>query len=99
MKTLKELKENRSEIQTKVEALVNAAATSELTAEQKIDWANLQAQISTMDGDIIIAEQVEEESKNIAKRKLASGASGASALPGATQDNASEEKEILDMAK
>lgn len=96
MKTLKELKENRSEIQTKVEALVTAAATSELTAEQKTDWANLQAQISTIDGDITIAEQMEEEAKKIAKRKLTSGAS---ALPGATQDNASEEKEIMDMAK
>jgi len=96
MKNLKELKESRAEIQTKVEALIAVGEKSELTAEQKTDWKNFQSQIEAIDADIVIAEQMEAEAKKIAARKIASGAS---ALPGPTQDGDSEYKELLSLSK
>lgn len=95
MKTLKELKESRVEVEDKIEALVKTAEKAELTKEQKDEWAAFQTQMSGIDGDIKIAEQMEEASKKIAARKIAAKP----ALPGAPQDNASEEKEIEAMAK
>lgn len=91
MKTVKDLKDNRVEAEDKIATLVTVAEKSELSAEQKTEWANMKAQIASIDADLVLATEIEEEGKKIAKRKLASGAS---ALPGPTQDNAAEDKEL-----
>lgn len=96
MKTLKDLKDSRVEIEDKIEALVKAAEKAELTKEQKTEWADLKVQISAIDADIKLAEELEEEGKKIAKRKISSGTS---ALPGAPQDNKAENDELEAVAK
>lgn len=95
MKTVKDLNDSRVEVEDKIEALVKAAEKSELTAEQKTEWAILKAEISSIDGEIKLATELEEESKKIAKRKIAAKA----ALPGAPQDNKSENDELEKVAK
>lgn len=95
MKKLKELKESRVEVENKIEALVSIAEKAGLTKDQKTEWETLKTELSEIDSDIKIAEEVEEKSKEIAKRKLASAPN----IPGAPQDNASEQKELEATAK
>src|SRR6185503_12175424 len=95
MKKLKELKESRVEVENKIEALVSAAEKANLTKEQKAEWEALKIELSEIDSDIKVAEEIEEKSKEIAKRKL----TAAPNIPGAPQDNASEHKELEATAK
>lgn len=96
MKTLKQLKEERVEAENKIEALVKAAETGDLTADQKSQFDALEKEIENLDGEIKRAESIEARSKAIAKSKLVSEAA---ALPGAPQDDESEIKELNKISK
>lgn len=89
MKTVKELTEARVEIEDKIEVLVSAAEKAELTAEQKASWKSLQDEITAIDEDLAIAKGIENRNKAKAAAKIS-----ARTIPGAPQDNASENKEL-----
>lgn len=95
MKTVKQLTEERVEIEDKIEALVKAAEKSELTKEQKDEWTSYKSKISEIDADLILAQELEDEAKKIATRKLATQRT----IPGAPQDNKSEDDELESIAK
>lgn len=87
---LKELQERRVEKENAIEALVNVSKTSTLSDEQKASFNALEVEISKIDADIATATAMEAREKEIAKRKLSSQRN----IPGAPQDNASENKEL-----
>lgn len=89
MDKLKQLREERAEKETKLDALVKEAETKALTAEQKKSFEDLEAEIAQIDKDIEFQEKLEKRKKEAAKAKI-----GAAALPGAPQDDASEIKEM-----
>lgn len=90
MKTVKQLTEERVEIEDKIETLVKAAEKAELTKEQKDQWAQLKSDIEAIDKDLKLAQEIEDEGKKIASRKLATSRS----IPGAPQDDEAEIKEM-----
>lgn len=92
---LKALNEQRAEIEGKIESLVETAKKSALSAEQKTEFDTLRSQLEEVEKDIERAEDMEK----ISARKAAAKPSASAAAVGAPQDNASEEKEIEDMAK
>lgn len=93
MKTVKQLTEERVEIEDKIEALVNAAAKAELTKEQKTEWESLKSDIEAIDKDLKLAKELEDAAKKIASKKL-----NERAVRGAEQDDMSEVKELNKIA-
>lgn len=91
MSKLKGLEEARVEKQDKLDALVKAAESKELTAEQKTEFDNLETEIKSLDADIEREKKMEDMRKKQAKQKF--DAQAASAV-GAPQDNESEVKEM-----
>lgn len=91
MDILKKKKEDRAEKKEQYHALVKAAESGELTKEQKTQEETLFAEIEAMDKDIAQLERLEKGKKSAAKETM-------NALPGPTQDNASEEKELREIA-
>ena len=87
---LKKLIEDRVEKEDALSALLKDAETKELTAEQRTQFDNLEADIKTIDANIEFEKKVEARKKDIAKVKFAAEASAV----GAVQDDASEIKEL-----
>lgn len=94
MPNLKELNELRAEKETKFSALVEKAKTATLAEADQTELDSLQKEIEGLDAQISNAEKVEATAKKIAERNL----SKSSNIPGAPQDNASEEKELRQLA-
>lgn len=95
MDKLKKLREDRVEKEEALSALVKAAETSTLTAEQRTQFETLESDISAIDKDIAFEEKLEARKKATASAKLNSDPSAV----GAPQDNEMEYKELLSMAK
>lgn len=95
MKTVKQLTEERVEIEDKIETLVKAAEKAELTKEQKDQWTQLKSEIESIDKDLKLAQEIEDEGKKIASRKLATTRT----IPGAPQDHEAEIKEMNNISK
>ncbi len=95
MKTVLELTQERAEAMDKLDALVSAAKTSELSKEQKIEFDSLEAKIEEFDKDIKRAESIEK----LAKKKAESKISAENRAVGDAQDNAAEEKELEKVAR
>lgn len=93
---LKEKREERAEKQKSLNALVDKAEREKLTADEKKQFDTLEADIEALDKDIKRLEKIEEIAQKNAKREMESGRG---ALPGTPQDNASEDKELLAIAK
>lgn len=87
---LKQLQEDRVEKFDALSALVKAAETKELNAEQKKQFEALEAEIAKIDTDIAFEEKIEARKKEIAKGKMESE----NRAVGAPQDNKSEIKEM-----
>jgi HK97 family phage major capsid protein len=90
MDKLKQLREERAEKETKLDALVKEAETKALTAEQKKSFEDIEAEIAQLDKDIAFEEKLEKRKKEAAKEKINASASAV----GAPQDDASEVKEM-----
>lgn len=95
MKTSKQLKEERVELEDKLDALGEAAKKSALTAEQKTEFDSTVEKIEELDKDIARTEKIEAREKSKASQKLNEQA----AAVGAVQDNASEVKEMNKISK
>jgi len=91
----KELLEKRAEKVSAFEALTEEAKTKTLTEDQKKQLNTLTSELAKLDEDIAAEEAIEERKKKIASSKMNSSSN----IPGAPQDNASEEKEMLQIAK
>lgn len=91
MKTLKQLNEDRVETDDKILALVEIAKKAALTKEQKSEFDALEAVSEELKIEIKRMESMEKKSMEIAESRMKSTAR---TLPGAPQDNASEDKEL-----
>jgi HK97 family phage major capsid protein len=97
MANLKQLIEERGEKEKKLDALAKEAETKTLTAEQKKEFDDLEAEVANLDKDIAFEQKAENRRKNIAKDKIDAG-NGAAAV-GPVQDDASELKEMNKIGK
>lgn len=84
MKKLKLLLENRADKEKAFEALVELAKGRELTDAEIKQLSDIEAELKTLDEEVEKLEAIENRTKKIAKR----------VLPGAPQDNASENREL-----
>lgn len=91
MDKLKAKKEERVEKEDILLALTKAAESAELSKEQKAQFDATEKEIEEIDADIARLEKMEKLSKVKAKGEMAA--------IGATQDNASEDKELLKIGK
>lgn len=88
MNKLKLLLEQRADKENAFEALVNLAKGREMTEAEIKQLDDLEKEIEDLDKQIEPLRKIEARSKKLAAAKAAA------ALPGAPQDNASEEKEF-----
>lgn len=96
MDTLKLKKEERIEQEDAMVALVNKAKEKALTEAEMKQLEDIKDVIEKLDNEIEVLEEAEAKAKEITKRWAKKDAT---ALPGAPQDNASEEKELASIAK
>lgn len=92
---LKSKLEDRAEKEKAFEALVAKAEKSVLSEDENANLVKLESEITALDGEIKTFEAIENRKKAIAAKKFATEASAV----GATQDNASEDREIEKIAK
>lgn len=95
MNKLKQLREDRVEKEDALSALVNEAETKSLSAEQRKQFDDLEAEIAKIDADIAFEEKMEK----IRKEKASAKISSESRAVGAPQDDASEIKEMNKISK
>jgi HK97 family phage major capsid protein len=92
MDTLKMKKEDRVSKEDLYVALVNKAKEKALDEAEMKQLETLEGEIAKLDADIASLERAEQKAMDIAKRQ------SKSFVPGAPQDNASEEKELGKLA-
>lgn len=93
MKTLKQLQEERVELENEFESLVSAAEKTPLTEDQKKRLDAIEAELSGMEKEIERLTAIENRNKQIAKRKMETEQRAV----GAPQDDVSEVKEMNKM--
>ncbi|HMJ67593.1 MAG TPA: phage major capsid protein [Cyclobacteriaceae bacterium] len=92
---LKEKREERADKEKSLNLLLDKAAKEQLSADEKKQFDDLETETAELDIEIKRLESIEARSKKRAERDIEAGRG---ALPGAVQDNAAEEKELLAIA-